>query len=360
MKKRDGATSKYFLIFILCSLAVLSFLIVRPFFVDIFMAFLFSYTFSPLYRFILRRINNKNLSAGVVSVLAFLLIAVPSVLLINRLLSELSGSYAVVQQFIEQSYTGVGCKDDGKIACTIYSLISKVMYTQPFNKISLEMISNFTSFITQNIASLIKIIPGVAFHLFIIFFTMFFFLRDAEEIYKSIWDTLMIKESHKKEAAKRVITTLNGVIYGNIVIAVVQGALAAFGFYLFGVKAALIWGFFTVIAALIPFMGAVAIWLPISAYHVIKGISMDNIAMLKNGIFIFAYGAIIVSTIDNLLRPKIVGSKIKTHPLIVMFGTVGGIMFFGVVGVFIGPVVLALFSTFLKIYKDEYWQGEAE
>ena len=358
MKKRRIDNSKIFFIILLALLTIMSFLIVRPFFVDIFLAFVFAYAFSPIYRWIYKKLRNKNAAVLIVTALAFLAIAVPTALLIGKILSEVSGVYTLIQNFITQSYTGIGCSEGKRLACKIYTGISEVMDKQPMRQMSIQLVSEVTSFLSNRLASVMKTVPGIVFHLFIIFFTMFFLLRDSEEITKAVWNVFMIKESHRKRITESLNNTMSGVIYGNITVAIVQGVFAAFGFYFLGLREALILGFLTVVAALIPFLGAVAVWLPISLYYILSGINSGNIQVLNTGIFTLLYGALVVSLIDNILRPKIVGESAKTHPLIVLFGTVGGLIFFGIAGVIIGPVVLALFSTCIRIYREEYLNSE--
>jgi predicted PurR-regulated permease PerM len=329
------------------ALAALSFLLVKPFLISIFLAFICSYIFYPVYKLILRKVKNRNVSAFIVTALLFVLLTVPFVLFLNKFITELSNSYSAVQGFLEQSYRGVGCSSDTGVACRIYSSFSSAMQKQPFGQGFIQMFSEVTAFFTKSASAFVFSLPGKAFQLFVVFFTFFFLLRDNELISGGIWRLFMIKESHKKVIISKFNDTLYAVIYGNVIVAIVQGVFAAVGFSLLGVNSAILWGFLTTVAALIPFIGPPSVWFPLGAIQIISGYGAQDIAAVRSGVFILLYGFFIISTIDNILKPKIISDRAK-------IGTVGGIAFFGLTGIILGPVILALFFACIEIYRTEY------
>ncbi|PIU30099.1 hypothetical protein COT07_02515 [Candidatus Woesearchaeota archaeon CG07_land_8_20_14_0_80_44_23] len=355
MKKGERVDSArlIFTIFVI-SLAVLSFILIKPFIVSILLSLIFSYIFYPVYRWLLSKIKNKNVAAFIVTVIVFAIIAVPIILFVNNFIREISSSYLSVQDFLIKNSVGEGCSSDRGMACRIYSSLSSIMQNQPFRQSFMQMFSEVTSFFAKSAAAFVLSLPGIAFQLFIVFFTLFFLLRDNALISESIWRLFMIKESHKKVIISKFNNTLYAVIYGNVIVAIIQGLIATAGFYLLGVKSALLWGFLTTVAALIPFIGPPAVWFPLSLVQIIKGYGSGDKSIFMNGVFILLYGFFIISTIDNILKPKIISDRAKIHPLIILFGTIGGIAFFGLAGIILGPVILALFFTCLEIYRIEY------
>jgi len=125
------------------------------------------------------------------------------------------------------------------------------------------------------------------------------------------------------------------------------------GLYIFGIKSPLVWGIIMVIACMIPFVGAPVVWFPLGVFKVIIGLNSGNNYETIMGIGLLAYGFIIVSSIDNLIRPKIIGDRARIHPTIILLGILGGLAIFGFIGIVVGPLILSLFLTFAEIYKTE-------
>ena len=122
------------------------------------------------------------------------------------------------------------------------------------------------------------------------------------------------------------------------------------GFLIFGLPSPLFWGVLMTLFALIPVLGPWVIWAPASLFMLIQGISQDSSSLILKAIGLFIYGAIIVSTSDNILRPKLVGDKAKVHPILILIGTIGGLVVFGPIGVIFGPLVLSLTSVIFEVY----------
>ena len=136
---------------------------------------------------------------------------------------------------------------------------------------------------------------------------------------------------------------------GQIVVGSIQGVLAWLGFWLLGVPNPVIWGFMTAIISMIPLLGAAMVWVPIAVYLLVLALSSGE---YWRAIVLFIYGTSVISFIDNLLKPKIVGDHAKIHPLIVLFGILGGIQLFGLPGILIGPLILTIFDVVIEIYKE--------
>lgn len=136
---------------------------------------------------------------------------------------------------------------------------------------------------------------------------------------------------------------------GQIVVGIVQGTLAWAGFLFLGVPNPVLWGFLTALISIIPLLGAVLIWFPIDIYLFIMGYMTGE---YWRAIALLVYGIFVISTIDNILKPKIVGQRAKIHPLVILFGILGGIQLFGIPGILIGPLVLTLFDLVIEIYRE--------
>lgn len=136
------------------------------------------------------------------------------------------------------------------------------------------------------------------------------------------------------------------------------GFVAIIGFYIFGFPFPIFWGVMVAFFSLIPPVGTAIIWVPASLYMVLTGyLTQDYITMAK-GVGLFVYGVLIISTIDNILRIKIIQAKADVHPLIVIAGVIGGVNLFGIVGLFLGPILLSLLITYFETFRERFELNE--
>ena len=154
-----------------------------------------------------------------------------------------------------------------------------------------------------------------------------------------------MSRKHKKLLFQNTERVTKGVIYGQILTAIIQGGIAGIGFIIFGVSNPIFWGFIMMILAFIPVVGAWLIWWPAVAISIAQG-------NYVTGIGLAVYGLIIVSNVDNLVRPKLVGDRAKLHPALVLIGVLGGLKLFGFIGMLIGPVFFSILFVFFKVYME--------
>ena len=144
------------------------------------------------------------------------------------------------------------------------------------------------------------------------------------------------------------------VVFGQLLAAMAQGVVAIIGFYIFGVSLPIFWGVMTAFFALVPAVGTVIIWMPASLYLILSGYLTQDYITIANGIGLFVYGVLIISTIDNILRVKILEAKADVHPLIVIAGIIGGVNLFGVIGLFLGPILLPMLITYFETFRERF------
>ena len=135
-------------------------------------------------------------------------------------------------------------------------------------------------------------------------------------------------------------------VYGQFIVALIQGAVATVAYFLFGVGSPITWGLLTTFFALIPFLGTPIVWVPISLNLLISAEIARGIGLLLVGIFI-------ISTIDNLLKPRLIGKRASLHPVLVLIGVVGGLITMGLIGIIIGPLIISLLISFVEVYHKE-------
>jgi predicted PurR-regulated permease PerM len=181
------------------------------------------------------------------------------------------------------------------------------------------------------------------FMLFVMLYAMYFFLMDGEKLILKILYYLPLEDRDERRMLEKFTSVTRATLKGSAVIGILQGGLAGIAFAVVGIPSAVFWGAIMTVLSIIPSIGAAVIWLPAAVIlavtgHVIKAI----------GLAIFC--AVVVGSLDNLLRPILVGKDTQMHELMIFLGTLGGIFMFGIVGIIIGPIIAALFVTVWDIY----------
>jgi len=232
----------------------------------------------------------------------------------------------------------------------------------------IEPIQNISNFIqektgyyplkTENLNSLIGLVPRIgqylmngissfAINIFVLMFILYFMLIGKDKMEHYIYDLLPFNSENKKEVLHEINMIVTSNAIGIPLLGFIQGGIALIGYYIFNVPNALIFGFLTGIATIIPVVGTGLIWLPLSIYLAIIG-------DWPNAIGLLCFGTLIVSQVDNLIRLILQKKMADIHPLITIFGVVIGLSLFGFMGVIFGPLLLSMFMLCLNIFKKEY------
>jgi predicted PurR-regulated permease PerM len=180
-------------------------------------------------------------------------------------------------------------------------------------------------------------------NLFVMVYAMFFFFRDGEKILEKIFYYMPLSNEDEALMLQRFTSITRATVKGTLVIGIIQGALAGFAFWVAGIDGSAFWGTIMAILSIIPGIGAALIWVPAVIYLIVSG-------QVLAGLLLLAWCAAVVGTIDNILRPILVGKDAKMPDLLILVGTLGGLFLFGPIGFIVGPIVCGLFLTVWDIY----------
>jgi predicted PurR-regulated permease PerM len=178
---------------------------------------------------------------------------------------------------------------------------------------------------------------------FLFFISLFYLLRDGSGFKKAIISASPLSDSDDEAVFTRLENAVNSVIKGSLTIAVIQGTLVTLGFLVFGIPNSFLWGTLATVTALIPGLGTALVLGPGIIYLFLTGSQVAAFGLL-------IWGISAVGLIDNLIGPKLIGKNIQIHPLVILLAVLGGLAFFGPLGIFLGPLSAALFFSFLEIY----------
>jgi predicted PurR-regulated permease PerM len=216
-----------------------------------------------------------------------------------------------------------------------------------FDTILKNILNSILSFFVTQSKSIFLNITIFIFNLVMMLFSIFFLFLDGEILYRKIYELIPFTKEEKDFLAQKTYKAIQGVVLGAVLTAVAQGILSFIGYFAVGIEFSLFWAFVTFIAAFIPIGGASLVWIPIAVYvFLMKGIIP--------GVFFTLYGTLIISTVDNIIKPIVIGDKTNLHPMILVFAILGGLNFFGFLGVFLAPIILVLVDNLLILYKNRY------
>jgi predicted PurR-regulated permease PerM len=331
-------------------LVALSLLILRPLLLAIFMGALLAYAFHPLYKWVLKKIGKPTVSSFLVCFLVLLIVVVPAGLLIKLLIQQSAFIYTAVR---ERLATGLFTQCNSNLCIMISDFSQSELVSQHLK----EIVAAATDTLIEKGSAFLVNLPRLIVNLFVVFFTLFYFLKDGETLLQKLHSYFQIHQKNYAFILKRIHEIIHGIVYGYLLIAIIQGVLGALGFYLFGIPSPLFWGVMMGFFALIPAIGTGIIWVPASLILLLDGVFQDSTSLILKGIGLFVYSFIFVGSIDNILRPKLIGDKAKVHTAVIMLGIFGGLFFLGPLGVILGPLILSLTTEVMKIYLLEHKHG---
>ncbi|MBW2972871.1 AI-2E family transporter [Candidatus Woesearchaeota archaeon] len=354
MGVKPNNTVKYFFLGIFIFLGFLSFLVVKPFINALLASIVIAYIFYPVFKWINKVIRNKTICSLIVSVVIILLIITPFAFILKSSATEAQYMYIrAKQKILTGEILDLDCAGKDTLLCRATDF-TKVWIEDPEVKFYLQdMLGRFTSLAIEKTSDLIFSLPGIILQIVITFFVIFYLLKDGPSLIKQIKAFLPLKVAHKERIFGKIRDTTHAVMYGSILIALIQGALGALGFWIFGINTFLIWGLVMAIFALVPFVGTAIIWIPAALFLIAKGSTEGNMTLIWNGVGLLLYGTFIISSVDNLLKPKLIGDRAGLHPVLILLGVLGGLTLFGFAGFIIGPLILTAFKSFIDIYQKD-------
>jgi predicted PurR-regulated permease PerM len=316
--------------------------VLSPFLTPIVWAMVLSITFYPLYR-LFEKLIKRPWAASLVTLLIILIIILgPFTYIVKTLVTEITEIYSTVE-------------DKG------FEIITRIQESPTFSRI-LEKISSFTAeknvdlneaaikslkaigkYIGENISKLFKDIAIFALSFIIMCLTIFYFLKDGKALINYIQERIPLIEEQKRQIQIRVKEMIIAAIYGGLAVGIAQGTLGGLAFFFLGIPAPVFWGSAMAFFSLVPVFGSFTIWGPASIILIVS-------ESYAKGIGLFLYGVLVISTIDNILKPLIIGGRTKLHMLLIFFSVLGGIKYFGFIGFILGPLITVLCLSFLEIY----------
>lgn len=338
-------------LFLVTLFGYLSYMIFKPFLSPLLWAIVLSILFYPVYVFTVKYIKVKNIAAALTLIIIILVILGPVSYLSFLLVRELAGmsgyfengAFQTLKEYMQSPVIG---KISGRITA-LFNISPDELHKRAVESLA-GMRSGMVAALTRGVGDVFI----SALNFIFMSVSVFIFLRDGPEFLKKIRFYLPFSERQKNMLMKQISDIVIANLYGGFIIAIVEGLLGGIGFAVAGLSSAVLWGFAMAVFSFMPIIGPFVIWVPAAIYLLVTG-------EIVKGIGLALYGFIIIGLADNVLRPILVGKRTQMHFLVLFFSLLGGIQLFGLLGLILGPLIIAIFVSILRIAKTGEEEREA-
>jgi len=344
----------YFLIICLIISLIALFWILSPFVTVLMTAVVLTVVFYPIYKKVLKLFRGRESLASIFSCfLVFFIIVLPLSAFILLITTEAQETYKIISSELSTgkydkylTWAEGGYFFDLKTEISPFFDLDQVNLKQTI----LDVANDLKGFIINQTVSILGAISSILLSIFLLFFSMYYFFKDGSRIVDKIGYLSPLPSVYELELFKRLNIIIKAIVFGVLMASVAQGVVGGVGFMIAGISGAVFWGTVIAFASLVPVVGTAFVWVPASVILAISG-------QYWAAIFLFAWGAFVVGSVDNLVRPYLIqgaGSKAKTYPLLTFFVILGGVFTLGFKGIIVGPILLMILLTFLHVYQAEY------
>ncbi|MDQ2819747.1 MAG: AI-2E family transporter [Pseudomonadota bacterium] len=321
--------------------------VLLPFGGAVFWGVVLAIVFAPVYRWLLKKTNQKPNLASLLTLLLILVIVILPLTLVAVFLVD------QIAQVVEMVRSG---------ELTVAMFFRKIMAALPtwavnlLDRFNLTSLASLQQKLTAAAAQISQTVAMQAINvslytvdfltsLCIMLYLLFFLLRDGATLATRIRSAVPLSRKYKQRLFNNFTTVIRATVKGNILVAIAQGALGGLAFWFLDVRAPLLWAVLMAFLSLLPAIGAALVWAPVAIYFLATGSVMEGVGLT-------VWGVVVIGLVDNILRPLLVGKDTKMPDYIVLFSTVGGMALFGLNGFVIGPVVAALFLAAWDLFAS--------
>lgn len=303
--------------------------------------------FFPLYRVALRWSRGRETVAALgLTLLITWGVLLPTISLSSVITREAIGLYQRTSEYVSSG--GLSADIDRLHQSRLGRWLDRLEgYEIDWNAVARSSVDTAGTVIVAQVTSVAKNVAVFIFDFTIMVFTLFFLFRDGERMYRSLRDMIPMDPAHKDAIFSVLYQTLSAVTQGMVATAVAQGVLTWVALWALGLPYTAFLGVAAGVLSLVPFVGAAGVWIPCTIYLAATGDYVRSVILL-------AYGSVVISMVDNVLRPLLIGGQTRLPTLFLFFGILGGVQVYGVLGLFLGPVLLAIAMAFIRIYQEQF------
>ena len=327
--------------------------ILWPFYGAILWGVVAAIVFAPLYRRLSQAMQQRHSLAAIATVMIIVtLVILPLTLMSVALAREASGVYGRVQSGeldLVRSFQQIL----GVLPHWVTSLLDRFGLATlggVQEKVSSALLKG-SQFLAAQAIDIGQSTFGFFVNLFAMLYLLFFLFRDENTLSKHFKDAIPLRPEQLDALLLKFTIVIRATVKGDLLVALLQGALGGLMFWFLGINASLLWAVLMAFLSLLPAIGSGLVWMPVAVHLLATG-------AIWQGVVLIAYGALVIGLVDNFLRPMLVGKDTKMPDYVVFFSTLGGIETFGINGFVIGPMTAAMFMAAWDIFSASRQRNE--
>jgi predicted PurR-regulated permease PerM len=316
----------------------------QPFFNVLLWATVLAVVFYPMHRRVRARTGQPTLAAALSTLLVIVFILLPVTFITVAVVRELTGA----AQGLQQGMATFSLESWPRVAWAMDWVGQYVhLDREAAQKFVVERMQTWGAALASSTLVVVGGAVGAVVQMILVVFTLFYLFRDGERIKQAAYRMLPIERVQAHDIALRTREVIGATVNGVLVIAAIQGTLGTLIFWILGLPSPLLWGVVMFFLCMIPMAGAFLVWAPAALYLALTG-------HYVKGLILVIWGVLVIGTIDNVLSPRLVGQRAKLHELLVFFAVLGGLEVFGVLGLVLGPVVVAITLALIEMVRQSY------
>jgi predicted PurR-regulated permease PerM len=335
-----------FLLLLVAAISIAFVAMIRDFLLTILLAAIFTALSYPMYRWLLRRFHGRSALAAIATLVVLLTLVIGPVLaVLGAAANEALRVTDVIRPHLERLVERPGEVNRRLRAIPGYE------YIEPYRPQILikagELLGSTSAFIFAALSATTRATAVFIFHFVILLYTMFFFLIGGPGLLNSVLAYLPLTDTDQQRMLDKFVSVTRATLKGTVLIGAAQGLLGGLAFWAVGIDGAIFWGTVMTVLSIVPGIGGALIWVP-------AAIILVATSEVWRGIALAAFCGLVIGSVDNLLRPLLVGRDTQMHELLVFFSTLGGLLLFGVMGFILGPILAALFVTVWEMFGTAF------
>jgi predicted PurR-regulated permease PerM len=340
---------RFCIAFLAVGISILFFMVIWDFLMPLLLGGIFAGLLQPVYKRFLGWFGGRKPAASIVTLLLTIILIGLPLLILGGVVAEQAvrvsqASFAWMELHLTQAEINTG---EAKLIEHFPQLEGLLPQKERMVEAAGKLASELASFLVRNLAIVTSGAASFLLNAFVMLYGMYFFLMNGPAFLEKLLHFAPLTRANKVDILGRFTEVSRATIKGSMVIGFIQGLLGGIGFHFAGIEGAAFWGTIMMVLSIIPGIGTPLVWLPAVVMLFVKGETGPAVMLL-------VWSVAVVSSIDNVLRPRLVGKDAGLPDLLILVGTLGGIFLFGAVGFIVGPVICALFITIWEIYHKAY------
>ena len=348
----DTRFRQAFLVLLVAAISVAFVAMIRAFLLTILLAAIFTGLSYPMYLWFLRTFRSRSALAAIATLIVLVtVVIVPLLAVLGAGANEALRVTETIRPTLERLVDRPGEFNRRLRVLPGYHYIEPYR-AQIFIKAG-ELLGSTSAFMFSALSATTRATAVFVFHFVILLYTMFFFLTGGPALLAGVMGYLPLKDADKERMLDKFVCVTRATLKGTILTGAAQGVMGGLAFWVVGIDGAIFWGTVMTVLSIIPGIGSALVWVPAAIILMVSG-------EVWRGVGLAAFGGIVIGSIDNLLRPLLVGHDTQMHELLIFFSTLGGLLMFGVMGFIVGPILAALFVTVWEMFAVAFRGSIAE